>query len=302
MADGTTTITTVDVIQAVRESAMLADISISMWSATKTDQDATERVKADAGATGQVGRFVKNLMAGADGKLKEVRSAFNQARLTHYNLTLPWVSDPTAVRQGGPRLLPHMLFDRYIVAMSKQKREASNQLDEFIRDYPVLVQQARANLGGLADQDYPSADEVRALFRINFDFEPLPAAAQFKGLPDHTIERLAAALHNKQQRMIETAQEAMWREAKERVGHIVERLSDPDAKFKVSTIENVRELLTLMPGWNLVGSSEVDEVVSDIKTMLDGVDAKTIRDNIHSRNEVAGRAKKLVDKMQAWGL
>lgn len=301
--DGTiNAITTNDVIQAVRESAMLADVSISMWNAERSDRDAMEKLKADAGATGNIGRVVKNMLAGADSKLKDVRSAFTQVRMIHYSLTLPWVSDPHAQRQSGPRLLPHLLFNQYVGALSKQKRAAFQLLDEFLADYPSYITQARANLGGLADAAYPSEDEVRAQFRIHFDFEPLPAGAQFKGLPDHTIERLAAGLQAKQTRMIETATRAMWQEAKERVGHIVERLSDPETRFKSATIDNVRELLTLLPGWNLAGNPEVDEVVRDIKTMLDGVEVKDLRENPTTRSDVADKAKRLVEKMQQWGV
>jgi hypothetical protein len=299
--DGTT-ITTVDVIQAVRESAMLADVTVSMWNAERSDKDALDKLKADAGATGNVGRVVKNLLAGADAKLKEVRSAFTAVRTLHYSLTLPWVSDPHASRQTGPRLLPHLLFDRYLADLSKQKRVAFAELDAFLADYPDYVAKARTNLGGLADAVYPTEDEVKAQFRVHFDFEPLPAGALFKGLPDHTIERLSKALQIKQQRMVDAATKAMWSEAKERVGHIVERLGDPENKFKATTVENARELLTLLPGWNLAGSPEVDEVVQDIKQMLDGVAAKDIRENPTTRNDVADKARRLVEKMQGWGV
>ena len=297
-----TQVSQTDVIQAVRESAMLADITISTWSAERSDRTAMDQLARDAGATGNVGRVVKNMLAGADGKLKDVRSAFTTVRTSHYALTLPWVSDPHAQRQTGPRLLPHLLFERYLDTLSKQRRAAYQLLNEFLAEYPDLILRAQGNLGTLADATYPTVDEVKAQFRIHFDFEPLPAGAAFRGLPDHTLERLATALHNKQQRMIDQATAAMWTEAKERVGHIVERLSDPESRFKVSTIDNVRELVTLLPGWNIAGDPAVSEVVEDIKTMLDGVDAKALRDNITTRSDVADKAKAVVDKMTSWGL
>lgn len=296
------TINNTDMIQAVRESAMLADVSISVWNAEKSDRGAMDDLKARAGATGNVGRVVKNMLAGADAKLKDVRSAFTVVRTLHYGLTLPWVADPHALRTTGPRLLPHLLFERYLMELSKQRNTALKLLEDFLVDYPSLVAQAKANLGTLADVTYPTVDEVRASFRVHFDFEPLPAGASFKGLPEHTIERLAGALHKKQERMVAAATKAMWDEARDRLGRIVERLSDPDAKFKASTIENVRELVTLMPGWNMTGQPEVDEVVADIKSMLSHVDAVILRDDIGKREDTATKAKAVMDKLASWGV
>ncbi len=301
--DGGNTINRADLTQAVREAALLADVTISMWSAERSDAQLTEELKRQHGATGNVGRFQKNMLAGADGKLKDVHSAFRAVRTLHYGLTLPWVSDPHAERQRGPRLLPHALFDRYLADLSKQKRVANQLLDDFIDAYPSLVEQARANLGGMADAKYPSADEVRAAFRVGFDFEPIASGDSFKGLPPHVVDRLAHNLHAKQARMVSEANRAIWETARERVQHIVERLSDSEAKFKSSTITNVRELVTLLPGWgSCTGAEHVAEIAADIEKMLAGVEAETLRKDARMRADVATQAKAVVGKLDAWGL
>src|SRR6478752_1615118 len=144
-------ITNTDVANAVRETALLVDVSISMWAAEKSDPKAMAKVKEDAGAVGNVGRVVKNVLAGADGLLRDTRTAFATVRLTHYSLTLPWVSDPQAARQRGPRLLPTMLWQRYTTVVGKAREAAYDKLDEFVDAYPAAVEQAKANLGTLAD-------------------------------------------------------------------------------------------------------------------------------------------------------
>ncbi len=298
----TSSVSGVDVIQAVRESAMLADVTISVWGAERTDRRATDELKASNNATGEVGRFVKNLLAGCDDKLKATRSAYAAVRTLHYQLTLPWVSDPHAQRQSGPRLLPHLLFERYMKEMSAQKRAATLALDQFIAEYPDLVNRARTNLGGLADATYPSCDEVRSYFRIGFDFEPIPAGASFKGLPSHTLERLAKGLQAKQTRMIEAAQAAMWEAVRDRVSHLASRLADPEAKFKSSTVEHVRDLITLLPGWAVTGDARAAEIVRDIDDMLTGVRVEELRDDQRVRTTVVTQAQAVADKLSKWGL
>ena len=319
--DGNFTVTQDDMLQAVRESALLANVTIGMFNAEKSDRTMMEKVKQDAQATGDVGRFVKNIMAGVDDKLKNTRNAFAKVRTLHYSLTLPWVSDPHAERQTGPRLLPHLLLDTYLNTLSMQKRVAMGLLEEFLAEYPTLVGQAKTNLGSMADADYPGVDDIRRQFRIHFDFEPIPAGASFKSLSDHVMERLTKSLQARQARMVETASQAMWDEIRARVGHMVDRLEErEDAlpggtsvgragaghttsatgkinRFKKSTIENVRELITLLPGWNLAGAPEVTQVIEDIRNMLEGVDAESLRKDAHARAGVLAQAKSIMERI-----
>lgn len=291
-----------DLSEAVRATAMLADITMSMWGAERADAAIMDKVKADAGAVGNVGRAIKNLLAGVDGPLKDTRSAFNAVRAQHYALTLPWVSNPHAERQRGPRLLPNVLFERYLGEMSNRRRDAMAALDKFITEYPDLVVKAKANLGTLADINYPSPDEVRSCFKVSFDFEPIPAGTEFRGLSPNMLGKLAQNLAARQQRMVESATHAMWEQVRERVGHIVERLGDPEARFKSSTVDNVRELLVLLPGWDITSDPRAAEVVKDISRMLSGVETKQLRDNAAVRKDVADQARAVADKLNAWGL
>lgn len=296
-------ITNTDVADAVRETALLVDVSISMWAAERSDPKAMAKVKEDAGAVGNVGRVVKNMLAGADTLLRDTRTAFHNVRLAHYAITLPWTSDPQAVRQRGPRLLPTMLWQRYTTVVGKAREAAYEQLDEFVDAYPAAVSQAKANLGLLAEVNYPTAEEIRTQFRVRIDFEPIPAGAAFKGLPDLMLGKLSYALAAKQARMIQAANAAMWEAVHERVGHIAAVLGDPDKSFKATTIENVRDLITLIPGWNVTADQRAAEIAADIEQMLAGVkNREQVVKNDDLRRDVAAKAQAVTDKLSSWGL
>jgi len=292
-----------DILQAVRESAVLADVSISMWGGTKTDGKLLNDLKAQHGAVGDVGTVQKKLLAGADELLKKTRTAYSAVRLRHYELTLPWVSDPHATRQEGPRLLPHLLTERYMSEMSAGKRTAVNTREEFLAAYPNDQIRALGNLGGMAGTTrYPTVDELRAAFRIHFDFEPLPVAANFRGLDDFMLERLTKGLQKKQERQLADASTAMWRRAAKPVRKLVERLENADTTIKEPTIEALREIVTLLPGWNLTGDPQMAEVTEEINELISGLDAKTLRTNEVIRAEVVRGAKQVQDKLTQWGL
>ena len=299
-------VNTRDLTQAVRESAMLADVSLSMWEASQNDKALMEGVKRQHGAHGDVGKVIKYLMAGADSRLKSTRNAFKAVREHHRKLTLQWISDPHSIRADGPRLLPHLLNPRYMTEVSQKKREAEAERDEFVHEYPDLIIQAKANLGSMvSDSDYPTADQIKHMFRCHFDFEPLPVTTEFRGLPEHTIERLSAGLLRKQQRQIQQAEAEMWSRVKAHVSHMVERLSveeDESKIFKAATVENVREMLTLLPGWNVTGNPQVQEITQQLEAILDGVDADSLRRNKKLRAATAKETKQVIDKLTRWGL
>lgn len=304
--DNLSTISTIerqDLADAVRSMALLANLSISLWSGERTDAQIGAKLKHDAGAVGNAGRYIKNLLAGCDKELKELRGAYTAARTVHYKLTLPWVADPHAERNQGPRLLPNLLFQQYISEMGRLRTVATDKLTQFIHDYPGLVTQAQANLAGLAKaEDYPTPEQVEASFKLHFDFEPIPPASAFPNLPEDALRALSRGLQRRQQVAASSAQASMWERVREHVGHLAARLGDPDALFKEATVDNVRELMTLLPGFNCTLDPRVDEVLADIKQMLAGVSAQEIRKFPATRKDVAAQAKALDDKLQQWGL
>jgi glycyl-tRNA synthetase beta subunit len=223
--------------------------------------------------------------------------------LRHYELTLPWVSDPHATRQEGARLLPHLITERYMSEMAALKRAAINQLEEFLAAYPDLIVQAKANLGSMVgNTTYPTVEELRSSFRVHFDFEPLPAASNFQGLDDFMLERLTKGLQKKQQRQVVDASAAMWKRAAKPVRKLIERLENADTTIKEPTIEALREIVTLLPGWNLTGDPQMAEVTEEINELISGLDAKTLRTNEVVRSEVIAGAKRVQDKLVQWGL
>lgn len=296
-------VTREDLADAVRATALLADLTISLWTGERTDRTLSDQIKADAGAVGNTGRYLKNLMAGCDNELKSVRGAYQAARTAHYQLTLPWVSHPNSERQTGPRLLPNLLFSRYLDQMSRLKLNAESRMATFVAEYPDLILRAQANLAGLANAaDYPSPQEVQNSFKLVFDFLPIPAASSFSGLPDAMLEKLGKQLTRRQENAARISRTAMWERVRTTVGHLVDRLADPDTAFKASSVESVREMVTLLPGWNCTGDDKVTTVVSDIQTMLNGLDAKGIRRDKSARADVARKAQAIADKLDQWRL
>ena len=291
-----------DIIEAVRATSLLADVTLHMWGAERNDPAIILKAKEDAGAVGNVGRAVKNLLAGADVEYKATRTAYSAVRVQHHALTLPWVSDVHATRAIGPRLLPTALWDRYITAMQTARSNALQALENFIAVYPDRIKQAQDNLRSLASADeYPDPDQVRSAFRVSFDFNPVPSGASFKGLPEGTLAKLDAQLRTRQQVMVQSANDALWDEVKTRLGRFTTVVSS-DIQLRQPTVSSVTELADLLPGWNIAQDARVIEVEQDIRRMFDGLDAAKLREDEVRRADVSGQAQAVMDKLASWGL
>jgi hypothetical protein len=194
------------------------------------------------------------------------------------------------------------LIDKYFTVLAKQRRVATELLDQFVDKLPDIIAQAKTNLGGLADAFYPTADEIKSSFRVHFDIEPIPSITGFKGLTDHMWERFSMAMQTKQARMVEQAQAHVWGEVRQRVNHMIERLEDKDTRFKKATIDNVRELGVLLPGWNLSNSGLMDEVAGDLEAALQGVTAEGLRGGNAMRQLLVTRSKKIITKLDNYNV
>ena len=90
---------------SIAASAVLVELNISVWPASKVDKEMTEQVNNDAGAVYGAAQTKKNLFAGTRMR-KDIEKFAARVRLFHNQHTLPWADK-------GERLLPTKLFMDY---------------------------------------------------------------------------------------------------------------------------------------------------------------------------------------------
>jgi hypothetical protein len=114
-------------------------MNISVWTANKLDKGETEKVTVNASAVKDAAQVRKNLMAGTSMR-KDIADYAAGCRLWHNTRTLPWADK-------GARLMPTSLFLDY-KAEANVRRDTFNQMvDNFVAQYPALVQTAQNYLG-----------------------------------------------------------------------------------------------------------------------------------------------------------
>ena len=115
--------------------AMLCSLSISQWSASKHDRQASEEIAAHHGAQPDVGRYNKMLIPKET--LAEVRKIAGEARREHYFMTLPW-------DDNGYRVLPAAVYMEHTEKLRDYSRQFMTAVELFAAQFDQLVTESRS--------------------------------------------------------------------------------------------------------------------------------------------------------------
>lgn len=272
--------------ETLHNSAMLASLNISQWTARKYDKKVSAEVER-AHAAKDAGRFNK-MLVGKEA-LEAISKIGTAARSYHYKVTLPW-------GDNGERLLPAMLFQEYADAINAYRDSFDARVREFVRDYPQLKVDAIKRLGSMYDpQDYPAVDDIANRFSINVEFTPVPTANDFRvNLNEEYVDSIRRDMERRMESRQKEAMQHCWSRVREVVSHIHERLADKDKTFRDTLISNAQELLAILPALNITGDQELNRVAEEVRTLLVAPDR--LRQDETLRSQTADRAAEILAK------
>src|SRR5215472_1352380 len=115
---------------------MLCSLSISQWSASKHDREASEEIAIHHGAQPDVGRYNKLLIPKET--LAEVRRIAGEARREHYFMTLPW-------DDNGYRVLAAVYME-HTEKLREYSRQFMAAVEVFAAQFDQLVELRRKYL------------------------------------------------------------------------------------------------------------------------------------------------------------
>ena len=198
--------------------AMLCSLSISQWSASKHDRQASEEIAAHHGAQPDVGRYNKLLIPKET--LAEVRRIAGEARREHYFMTLPW-------DDNGYRVLPAAVYMEHTEKLREYSRQFMAAVELFAAQFDQLVIESRSRLGGLfRPEDYPTSKEIRDKFAFDTKVMPLPDANDFRvSLGDEEQDRIKRQITASVEASLTVASRELWQRMYEAVSHMADRLS-----------------------------------------------------------------------------
>jgi len=198
-------------------------------------------------------------------------------------LTLPYP-------EPGVRLIRQDDVQAFHVQMTTLKAELAEAVENLQQHYAELKRAARQRLGSLYNgADYP--DTLGDLFDVVWDFPSVEPPAYFQQLhPDlyrQECERVAARFNE----AVKLTEEAFVSELAKLVSHLTERLSGTEDNkrkvFRDSAVENLSEFFDRFRHLNIRSSDQLDQLVSQVQSIVRGIKPQDLRDQSSLRQHVA---------------
>lgn len=284
------------------EKAILVNLSISLWSATKLDKKVTREVEKNHNAK-DAGRFNKILIAKKNPHvtehtkdkedsygIQELTRISATARAYHYEQTLPW-------GDNGDRLLPSTNYFEYINQQRTLKQQFETAIEKFIMNYPDLKADAKIRLGDMYNEsDYPPIARLKKKFSMEMSFMPIAKLDDFRLSVDQSeVDNLRSEIEQSVYKRINEATKDLWLRIKEAVKHMYEKLADKDAIFRDSLVHNISDLIELLPRLNFTNDDDINTTIREMKKLV--VAPESLRTNGLQRNETASNAKEILNKI-----
>ena len=275
------------------EKAMLVKLNIQQWTARKYDKKVTAEVKEMHHTVDEVGRFNKILIA--QDEIRKIQQITTGARNFHYFQTLPWCDD-------GARILPAKNYDKYMTGMRKYREDFEKVVRSFIGDYPALIDEAKKRLNSMFSRDdYPDPKDIHTRYSYNVVIEPIPTATDFRvELNDSDISEISKDIAERTKTAQQNAMKELWQRLHEVVAKLHERIRDKDTIFKNTIIENISEVVDLIPALNIDNDAELNKMAKKVSESLCQYDPQTLRDDDKTRETAAKTADSILKAMAGY--
>jgi len=148
------------------------------------------------------------------------------------------------VVQGWSAYLAYGNYEKFSEGVRHLRREYEFLAREFIREYPILKEDARLLLNGMfLDSDYPDPSAMTDKFSVIVETLPLPAASDFRvDLGQAEIERIQGELQTRLQNEFTNANKDLWDRLSLAVATFVDGCKYPTPKFHDTLITNLQDL------------------------------------------------------------
>jgi hypothetical protein len=282
--------------------AVVVSLRISQWSGRRLDREVTDEVIREHDAADDAGRFNKLLIPKKE--LAPIETIVSSTRAEFLKRTLPWLDNGQRIMNAAA------LFenDRWL---SGQLRKFDAAVDEFVAAYPRLVSEAPNRMSGLYKfSDYPAHETLRSRYSMELKKLPVPTPDDFRvAMSDSQAEVIRADIERQVQEGAAAAVKDVYRRVADVTGRMAERLTaykpatrkgkKSEGVFRDSLVENVRDLIGVLPSLNITGDPELTAIVDRLVPLV-AWDAKELRENDAVREDVAKKAQQILEQVSGF--
>ena len=280
---------------SISSSALLVELNISVWPASKLDREVTDKVNTDASAVRGASQTKKNLFAGTSLR-KDISDFAARVRLYHNKHTLPWADK-------GERMLPTKLFMEYKQTINGFEQTFNMMCNNFFVEYPRLVVEAPTNLGSMYKaEDYPDLTDVRLKFGFRRAVKPIPESGDFRlDIPAHDLVEMKNDYEKQYSDRLAEAMREPWERLHKMLVGMSEKLTDIEGddskkRYHDTLISNPIELCGLLTKLNVTNDPKLEEARRQLELTMLGADIESIKEDADSRSALKSKVDAILGK------
>ena len=273
----------------LQEQAVLVRFSAGMPGESRQDKHLTDEIKYDRNMGKDAGKWLKKLYPAE--ALDEIKKVTTRAREKHYELTLPW--DDT-----GFRILPITTYLEYQQVMRTLHQEFDAARDAFNAKWQAWVDWAKVEHNGSFNPACYDQGRAFRMFKFSTDFNPIPECGDFRvQLQADDLNSMKKDLDERMQDTLKVAQAELWERLAAPVRAMVDRLSDPDKVFRNTLVENLSNIVALVPKLNIAGDSKLTDFAKECGDKLLKYKPDTLRESKAVRAATAKDADEILKRL-----
>ena len=270
--------------------AVLVSLEISHWSARCVDKKVSDEVLLNNSAESDSGSFSKRLIA--KDYLSEITKVNNEARKYFKKNTMAWET-------GKRRLLPSKKITEFTEKMRELKEQHEDVCKVFVDNYETYMTEAQTFLNGLFNPaDYPSKDEVEKKFGFEYEFTNIDSPDDFRcAVSEDVKEEIQQKMQDKVTEKLTMSINRLYQKIHSLLKKFEEKLSDEDAVFRNSLIDNIEDLVAMLPDMNIMEDAKLKELTDKIANEICRFDADQLRKDKAARREAVEASRSIMDTM-----
>lgn len=280
---------------SLTSTTMLVQLNCKAKSFSKLDKGVSAETNFRKNAGTDASRTHKSLIS--KNALSAIQKALSAAKIYHNHMTMPYID-------RGPRLLPSTKYFEYINRMNSLINDVDIAKNEFLEHWEESVQQQKQNLGEMwKAEDYPHISQVQQAFGAFITFYPLPDSSQLvqlAGLSESETTKMREEMETVLNNKTAAAVSHVWNRVGEAVKKLSVSLKRTDGKLFQSLIDNLKELVRLLPDLNITGDKNLESIAKRIEDELITYDMFSYRKNEDLKTETADKAESIYKAMESY--
>jgi hypothetical protein len=239
-----------EVNKSLSDNYLLVEVSLSGWSPRRSAKELAREAERQHGAVTGAVSSTKNLLAGVDSDLDELKAAQNKIRSYAYEKTLPFGKAEGKTKKG-PRLLPVIQAPTFMAEIDKLIRIYDQAYQNFMASYPNARLAAVNNLNGLATLDeYPEPEEMAGRFAASVTYGTVPNVRSFESmsLPSDIVEALSDKMAERQTASMKVGMEDLRERIGEQLTRTIKQLTKVRSGERTSIFSSMQTSIQNLAG------------------------------------------------------